>query len=170
MPDSFRFAHGLRSRAVLLAFLACALLATGALADPRCQPLNGHLSEQASTDPGCPSAVGVCVEGTYSGVLRGAFTTVVNTFDPSPDTGVTAVFLFTADSVIHARVGSKEGDLLIKNAGAFRVTGEGEILDLQTIVGGTGDFAGASGSISSVGTFTFADGGRSEYTGTLCLP
>jgi hypothetical protein len=48
-------------------------------------------------------------------------------------------------------------------------TGAGDILDLQIITGGTGDFAGASGAIHASGFFVNGSG-ESEYTGTLCLP
>jgi hypothetical protein len=51
-----------------------------------------------------------------------------------------------------------------------RTGGGGEIVDLQTIVGGTGELSGASGSLSAVGNFTFADGGRSKFSGVVCLP
>src|ERR1043166_3079756 len=51
--------------------------------------------------------------------------------------------------------------------GAFRTTNAGEIMDLQTIVGGTGELAGASGILQAVGTFTSAAGGQSEYDGTI---
>jgi hypothetical protein len=43
------------------------------------------------------------------------------------------------------------------------------VLDLQTIVGGTGDFTGASGSIQAFGTFDSATGtGSSGFVGTVC--
>lgn len=49
--------------------------------------------------------------------------------------------------------------------------GEGEILDLQTIVGGTGELASASGIIRADGLFDSATGsGESEYVGNICLP
>lgn len=55
--------------------------------------------------------------------------------------------LFTSDAVIGAQVRGLEGTLLIKNAGAFNTTGAGDIVDAQTIVGGTSDFGGATGGI-----------------------
>jgi hypothetical protein len=44
-----------------------------------------------------------------------------------------------------------------------RSTGDGEILDLQTIIGGTGELAGASGVWRASGTFDpETDSGESE--------
>lgn len=76
---------------------------------------------------------------------------------------------FVADTVVHARLGGRTGDITIKNAGVNRTEGTGEIIDLQTIVGGTGNLAGATGAIQTFGTFVEGVG-RSEYSGTVCLP
>jgi len=86
------------------------------------------------------------------------------------DTPSTTVQLFTSDSTVTGRAAGRAGTLIIKNAGAFASGGTGSIVDLQTIVGGTGDLAGASGALRAEGTFSFPDGGRSRYTGTVCLP
>jgi hypothetical protein len=57
----------------------------------------------------------------------------------------------------------------VKNAGAFQSAGTGSIVDLQTIIGCTGDFAGATGILRA--ERTFVDGqGESDYTATLCIP
>ena len=89
---------------------------------------------------------------------------------PTADTAATGVLLFTSDSTITARLGRRSGTLIIKNAGGFRTVGEGSIVDVQAIVGGTGDFAGASGDLRATGVFTQAAGGTSTYAGTVCLP
>jgi hypothetical protein len=66
-------------------------------------------------------------------------------------------------------VRGKEGTLLIKNAGAYRTVGDGDIVDVQVITGGTGELAGATGVLRASGTFV--DGaGESEYIGSICLP
>ena len=78
---------------------------------------------------------------------------------------------FTSDTVAHVSVRGRSGDLVIKNAGVFQPTGNGDIVDLQTITGGTGDLAGATGAIRASGTFspvTFS--GSSDYEGQICLP
>lgn len=140
------------------------------LAQAGCRPVNGHYSEQLLAGPTCASAVGVCIQGSYSGVLHGSFFTQVDTFTATTDTPQTQVSLFTAGSQLHVALAGRQGTLMIRNAGAVRGAGSGEIVDVQTVVGGTGELAGASGVITAVGTFTFAEGGRSEYGGTVCLP
>ena len=124
-----------RTTPFLLAAIPLLVGSPSVSADANCSPVNGHFTERALSGPTCTSPVGVCTEGTYSGALGGNFVTVVSTFTPTPDTPITSVFLFTADSTIHARVRGREGDLFIENAGAFHTTGAGEIVDLQTIVG-----------------------------------
>jgi hypothetical protein len=54
--------------------------------------------------------------------------------------------------------------------GALTTTAsDGSIADLQTVAGGIGGLAGASGFLRAQGTFTFPTGGSSHYIGTVCL-
>jgi hypothetical protein len=69
----------------------------------------------------------------------------------------------------YARLGGKRGTLAIKNAAAFRTIGEGDLSDTQVIIGGTGDFIGATGSLRISGTFV-SGSGTSSYEGTICVP
>lgn len=158
----------------LTAFLAgttLILAATSVDAEDRCSHVNGHYAERAAAPTSCPSPVGLCIEGEFSGSVRGAFAVTATSFTPTADTPTTAVIHFTGDGVIHARVGGKQGDLFFKSAGAFHTVGTGEIVDLQFITGGTGALAGASGALRASGTFDPATGsGESEYTGMVCLP
>jgi hypothetical protein len=149
-----------------------ALLLAGAdtSATNGCLTVEGTYTEQASTDPGCTSPVGLCIEGTYRGSISGDFAGAATTLTSTVDTPQTGVLVFTSDSSTEARIGRRHGTLSIKNSGAFHSTGLGEIVDVQTIVGGAGDFAGASGVIRASGTFTSESGGRSSYSGTVCLP
>ena len=79
--------------------------------------------------------------------------------------------LFTTDTIADISAWGRRGTLTIKNAGAFHGSGRGEIVDLQTITGGTGDFAGASGALRASGTFDLVRGtGTSTVEGTICLP
>lgn len=156
----------LRGAAVTVACAGGA--AMPALAD--CRNVNGHYTEQLASAAPCSSPVGVCLEGVFSGAVRGSFTTAVETFVPTADAPPIGVAQFTAGSNFSVRIGRRAGGLVVRNTGAVRTTGAGEIVDLQTIVGGSGDFAGASGVLTAVGTFSFAGGGRSEYAGTVCVP
>lgn len=154
---------------VAAAAVACAgSVAMPALAD--CRHVNGHYTEQLATSTPCNAMAGVCLQGVYSGVVTGGFKTAVDTFVPTPDVPSIGVAQFTAGSILAVRIGHRAGELYVRNTGAARTTGAGEIVDLQTIVGGSGDFAGASGVMTAVGTFSFAGGGRSEYAGMVCMP
>jgi hypothetical protein len=145
-----------------------AVPAVGAHAQSSCTLVIGHYVEHA-VEENCTSPVGLCIAGEYTGVIKGAFDGSATSLVPTGDTPTTGVLLFTSDSVIHARVKGKEGDLIIKNAGAFNTVGDGDIVDLQRIVGGTGALAGATGALRASGTFV-AGSGESEYIGSICLP
>ena len=71
--------------------------------------------------------------------------------------------------IVDARLGTRRGTLIVKNAAAFRTTGDGDLSDTQVIVGGTGDFAGASGALRISGTFV-AGAGTSSFEGSVCVP
>ena len=160
-----------RLAAATLAGMAVALTAPSISAESRCRHVTGHYAEHAAAPTGCPSPVGLCIEGEFSGSVRGAFAVTATSLAPTADTPVTAVVHFTGDGVIHARIGGQQGDLFFKSAGAFHTVGTGEIVDLQFITGGTGAFAGASGALRASGTFDPATGsGGSEYSGTVCIP
>lgn len=156
---------------LLLAGVSLVLTATGVNAEDKCRPVNGHYAERAVAPTSCSSPVGLCIQGEFSGGVRGAFAVTATSFTGTADTPTTAVIHFTGDGVIHARIGSRQGDLFFKSAGAFHTVGTGEIVDLQFVTGGTGSLAGATGALRASGTFDPATGsGESEYTGTICLP
>ena len=156
---------------LMLAGMALVLTATSLNAENQCRRVNGHYAERAAAPTSCPSPVGLCIEGEFSGGIRGAFAVTATSLPPTADTPTTAVVLFTGDGVIHARIGGRHGDLVFKSAGAFHTIGSGEIVDLQFITGGTGALAGASGALRASGTFDpVAGSGESEYTGMVWLP
>lgn len=155
----------------VLAGMVVVLTADSLSAAAECRTVNGHYAEHAVDPTSCPSPVGLCIEGNFSGRIRGAFAVTATSLTPTSDTPTTAVVHFTGDGVIHARIGTREGDLFFKSAGAFHTAGTGEIVDLQFITGGTRELAGASGALRASGTFDpIAGSGESEYTGTVCLP
>ena len=134
-----------------------------------CQEVRGRYHEEATTE-GCDSRIGLCITAEYTaGPIEGTFFGRATSLVESADTPDTAVSFFTTDSTIEGRVLGREGTLLVKNAGAFRAAGLGEIVDIQTIIGGTGELAGATGVLRASGTFTFAAGGDSDYEGTVCI-
>ncbi len=149
---------------------ALVLPASASDARPRCFPVAGDYVEHAVTGPDCSSPVGLCIAATYRGAIRGDFEGRASSIVATADTPTTSVQLFTTDSTINATLGGRTGTLIIKNAGAFSSADDGPIVDLQTIVGGTGDLAGARGSLRAQGTFSVATGGHSTYVGSVCLP
>ena len=163
-----------RSRLSLgTAFVALTALALGgsvANAGGPCHAVEGFYVEHVVSGPDCASPIGLCIAGTYSGDVRGPFEGRASALITTADTATTGVNLFTTDSTIQARVAGRSGTLIIKNAGGFSASGDGPIVDLQTIVGGTARLTGAHGALRAQGTFSFASGGTSRYVGSVCLP
>lgn len=148
---------------------ALTLTAGQSAAESGCFPVSGRYTEHAVAGPECRSPVGLCITGTYRGDVSGPFSGSATTLTPTSDTPTTSVLTFTSDSTITGTVRGKRGTLIIKNAGVFTTTSDGSIVDLQTIVGGTGQLVGAQGFIRASGTFSAADGGTSDFEGSVCL-
>jgi len=134
----------------------------------KCRTVSGHITDQPFAGAECASPLGQCSSGRFYGALKGEFVASATSFTPSGDTAATGVVSFTADLVLH----TKDGDLFLKDAGAFNTTpgGRGEHATVTTVTGGTGLWAGASGRLLETGTFTQEDGGYSDYAGEICTP
>jgi hypothetical protein len=146
------------------------LTGTGADAQAKCRPVVGHFDLHPVTGPACTSPVGVCANGTLSGVLRGDYTSAFSSIIPTADTPTTGVVLFTADTTAHVRLGGLSGDLTFQESGASHTTGGGEFVELYSITSGTGALAGASGTVYASGTYDPASGGEADYHGNICVP
>ena len=148
---------------------ATVTLLAAAAAHAGCKPVRGVLEETLVT-VGCASPVGLCTVAQMSGALEGEARFTASAIIPSADTPVTGVVFVTGDTtVVDARLGGKLGTLAIKNAAAFRTVGDGDLSDSQVIIGGSGDFVGASGSLRIRGTFVI-DNGSATYEGSVCVP
>jgi hypothetical protein len=110
-------------------------------------------------------ALGLCTNGTYKGGLKGTSIFIGSSITPTADTPTTSVVLLTGGN----RIETKHGTLMTKDAIVLRTTGAGEFAEVDTIVGGTGEWVGANGQIIASGTFTAA-GGEGEYSGEICMP
>jgi hypothetical protein len=159
-----------RAVGLLAATLGVLLISSQSSAEANCRAVTGHYREHDDSGPGCTSPVGLCIAGEYRGDIKGTFSGEATSIVASADTPVTSTLFFTSDSRIVAKLGGRVGTLVVKNAGAFHTSPDGAIVDVQTIVGGTDGFAGASGALRSEGTFTQASGGESSYDGTVCVP
>ncbi len=153
-----------RAAALIVPFAVAALVLTASEAGAvsGTMPVNGQLVSQVLT-AGCTSPIGLCTAGSLNGGIQGDFVFTAASLAP---TNVPTVLSYTGTIVIH----TKTGNINIRDAGIFDTTGNGPVVDLSTVTGGTGDFAGASGYLEIFGTFTFAAGGNSDYRGKLVLP
>ena len=132
--------------------------------------MRGALEETQVTGSACASPVGLCTVAQMFGSLKGRAVFTATAIIPSADMPTTGVVFVIGDTtVLDARLGSKRGTLAIKNAAAFRTVGDGDLSDTQVIIGGTGDFIGATGSLRISGTFV-AGSGTSSFEGTVCVP
>lgn len=166
---SYKFVR--RITPFFLAAIAVLLVTASASATPACRRVRGFYEEHAADPSSCPSPIGLCIEGEFSGNIKGTFASTATSLVPSGDTPVTSVLWFTGDGVIHAKIDSREGDIFFKSAGAFQTTGDGNIVDVQYITGGTGQLTGVTGVIRASGTFNPVTGmGESEYEGMVCMP
>jgi hypothetical protein len=162
-----------RKKDMRSALLAAALILNSAqvLAAPSCHTVQGSASLTPVPAADCQSPVQICGEGTFTGGLRGRYTSELFTLTDTADTAVTQVSLFTAVTTIPAaRVGRWRGQLVLKEAGAFHTAGAGEFSELYSVAGGTGDFVNATGVLQAEGTFVDPVGGGITYQGQICVP
>jgi hypothetical protein len=147
--------------------LGIALLLAGASAlAAGCKKVSGKVALEAVTGSECPSSVDICATGSFSGGLSGASSFVGTAITATADTPTTGVVLLTGDTTLT----TKGGTLLTKDAIVLRTTGAGEFSEVDVIVGGTGEWAGATGTVQASGTFSAATGGNGSYSGEVCFP
>lgn len=144
--------------------LALAVASSGAVAATTCKKAKGKFVLQPVSGPACESPVGICATGSYSGDIAGTNTFTGSSLVATVDTTTTGVVLLTGDNVIE----TAGGTLRTKDAIVLRTTGAGDFAEVDTIVAGTGAWAGVTGVIRAQGTFTLADGGAGEYIGEVC--
>src|SRR5262245_2160888 len=108
-----------------------------------CKRVEGDLEETLVPPPTCTSPVGLCTVALMFGHLQGQARFTAAGFIPSADSPTTGVVFVIGDTVVaDAKLEDNHGTLIIKNAAAYRTVGNGDLVDNQTIIGGTGDFAG----------------------------
>lgn len=147
-------------------FAGAAVVASGtADAHDACLRVYGQVT-LTPTDPStCNSPIGTCAVGELRGTLRGNSEFTGTSFVPTVDIASSGSALLTGDNAIHTR----RGTLYTEDAVVLRTVGEGEFAEVDTVVGGTGDFANATGVITAYGTYDAVTGGEGTYFGTICV-
>jgi hypothetical protein len=132
---------------------------------PSCRKVHARVFLQAEETPTCGSVIGLCASGELHGSLSGRSSFIGTSFAPTADTPSTDVVVLTGDN----RIETSGGVLLTKDAIVLRTTGNGEFGEIDQVVGGTGQWAGATGTLT--GTGTFIDGvGEALLVGEVCTP
>ena len=145
------------------ALFALVLASSGAEA-AGCKKVSGKFTLTSVTGPTCSSPVEICADGSYSGGLAGPSAFTGTSLIQTVDTPTTGVVLLTGDN----QIATKTGTLLTKDAIALRTTGTGDFAEVDTVISGTGEWAGATGTLRAQGTFTVAGGGSGDYVGQIC--
>ena len=155
-----------------LGFLTLFVFSDSLHASDQCRRVRGIIIEETITENcNSTSTPPLCIASEYKGGIKGIGEITVNEFIFAESLSETDVSLFASDSEVEAKIGHRTGKLVIKHAGAFNLAGGNELVDLQTIIGGEGDFDGATGSLQVIGNFILAEnGGESRYVGEVCWP
>ncbi len=134
----------------------------------QCKTVHGRFIDQVLVpSPPCTSPLHSCVSGRAIGGLKGNFLATTTSATPSIDTPLTAVIFETADLVLQ----TKQGELQLKEAAAYNTdpTGHGYLGDVVTVIGGTGEWNGATGRLRVWGNLTVSESDV-RYEGEVCLP
>ncbi len=156
--------------------LGAAVFLTTGSAMAECEPVRGRIvSEQVevfSRGEPCPSVLGLCTEGRFSGDLKGRFKFIANsltlydTLDPTTTPNVAAV---TGVNKLQPRK-LCHGTLVFTDTSAFSLEPDGFVGGLETVDGSasTGSCYGASGRIRIEGVF-MEGCVDCTYKGEICI-
>jgi len=155
---------------VITTFFFCSLVvnaasigAAHAEEERLCLPVHANINSEF-TGTGCESPVGLCTEGmiTNGGFLNGkTFFTALSVAAAAGMPGVEPETTLSYSGFLEVQTG--HGDLQIQDVGISE-TATGTFSEIERIVGGTGRFAEASGTLFIYGDAT-ADG--TGFTGTI---
>lgn len=147
------------------AFAFALLLAAAgpAAADPACRTLHGWFEVQITGGPDCESPIDLCGTVKWQGSLRADSAFIATSLITTDDTPATGVVVVTGDNVLV----TTDGEIFTKDAILLAATGE--FTEIDTVVGGTGEFAGATGSIIATG-FSTGPEAEGSFVGEICWP
>jgi len=154
-----------RASTLLLPLMLVPLVGHGEPPSPKCQMVHGSYTLEIFSGPACPSPVDVCARGTYRGVLSGTSLYIGSSVEPTLTTPATNVILQTGDTTLQTR----KGTLMTSDTTVAKTTGNGEFAEVDVIIGGTGAYAGATGTITASGT-VINNVVEGVYSGELCTP
>jgi hypothetical protein len=158
-------ARWIRLAVLSLSALLALLLVGGASAASTCRKINGKITLQGLPPSTCPSSISLCASGSLSGDLAGMSSFTGTSQAATVDTATTSVILLTGDNTIQ----TSGGTLMTKDAIVLQTTGDGNFGEVDTVIGGTGEWAGATGTFRAQGTFA-GGGGQGDYIGEICTP
>ena len=147
----------------VVVLLPLVLAASGAEA-AACKKVSGSFTLTPLSGPACTSPVGICATGVYKGGIKATSVFTGTSVIPTVDTPTTAVVLVTGDN----QLTSSSGTLQTKDAIVLRTIGAGDFAEVDTVIGGTGQWTGATGVLRAQGTFTATAGGGGDYVGEVC--
>lgn len=136
----------------------------------KCKQVKATLTDIAPVTTNCPSPIGACYTGVISGsgLLKGTFFSSVTANAPSA--GLTGVEPPTTLSFSGERIiTTSQGTLTLRTVGVqdtARGAPFGEVAELNRVVSGTGQFAGASGTLWLI--VNPADDTPVTVTGQIC--
>ena len=145
--------------------LALLLATSSVAAASKCKKVAGKFTLTPVSGPACASEVGVCATGSYIGVLQASSAFIGTSFVPTHDVATTGVFLLTGNNTITTATGT----ISTQDAIVLKTSGAGEFAEVDTVIGGTGAWANASGTITAEGYFG-SEGGAGVYMGEICTP
>lgn len=161
----------------ILLFAGFMLLSAGAFASDHCISVKGRVTSQTvavfSNGVACPSPVGICTEGRFTGGLKGRFRFVAGSLDPFNNGGVTPD-VFATTGVLTSKSKLCRGSAVFNDTSAFATTSVAgdtnlDFASIQTLDGNlsTGRCSGATGRVRIQGLF---DNGCVDcrYQGRIC--
>ncbi len=138
----------------------------------QCTQVSGEQSASVVASEQCDSTIGLCTRGRLlSGALEGAMR--FSALEVAPGAGFGKPPYALASYTGELRIETKDGTLLIRNAGVFDPSvypdGDGRFAEFGRVQSGTGRFEGASGALTFVGVrSTDGKGFTSRYSGEVC--
>lgn len=156
----------MRARTIVFGAAAVALAIASAVFADECKTASGDFT--AVRPLACSSPVQICTHGTLKGGFPSTYDFVADTLQPAGDPVSPNKFLYTGHSVITAADGSR---LFGRDTGFLFIEPDGHAPFVTTvhIVGGTRQYAGASGQFVAPGVLHLDTGATDgTYTALIC--